>query len=75
MTGNKKCARLATVAFLQEMSGPIPASATSTSARGTTNGVNAGGPTETFVPVSASEMSGKSVIQKITNTSATNTRF
>ncbi len=39
------------------------------------NGRNAGGPTETLVPVTASEMSGKNVTQKITNTIATSTRF
>ena len=48
------------------MIGPIPDSPTTAIASGTTNGRNAGGPTETWVPVIASEMSGKNVSQKIT---------
>ena len=46
-----------------------------TSASGTTNGRNVGGPTDTMVPVIASEMSGKKVNQKMTAVSATRTRF
>ncbi len=57
------------------MIGPTPDSNTTISASGTTNGRNAGGPTETCVPVIASEISGKNVTQKITSASATSTRF
>ena len=57
------------------MIGPMPDSSTRISASGTMNGRNAGGPTDTLVPVSASEISGKNVIQKITNTIPTSTRF
>ena len=57
------------------MIGPIPDSSTRISAKGTMNGRNAGGPTDTLVPVSASEISGKNVTQKITNTIPTSTRF
>ena len=67
--------RFATVTRRQAMIGPIPDSSTSTSASGTMNGRNAGGPTDTFVPVTASEISGKNVIQKMTNTIATSTTF
>ena len=67
--------RLATVTRRQAMIGPIPDRSTRISASGTMNGRNAGGPTDTLVPVTASEMSGKNVIQKITNTIATSTRF
>ena len=57
------------------MIGPMPDSSTRISASGTMNGRNAGGPTETFVPVTASEISGKNVIQNTTNTIPTSTRF
>ena len=53
----------------------MPASATTTSASGSTNWLNVGGPTDTWVPVIASEISGKNVNQKITAVSATSTRF
>ena len=75
-TGKTKLRRrLATVTRRQAMIGPTPESSTRTSASGTMNGLNAGGPTETLVPVIASEISGKNVTQKITNTIATSTRF
>src|SRR6185437_11524774 len=67
--------RLATVTRRQAMIGPMPDSSTSTSASGTMNGRNAGGPTDTLVPVTASEISGKNVTQKTTNTIATSTTF
>ena len=67
--------RLATVTRRQAMIGPMPDSSTSKSASGTMNGRNAGGPTDTLVPVTASEISGKNVTQKTTNTIATSTRF
>ena len=67
--------RLATVTRRQAMIGPMPDSATRISARGTMNGRKAGGPTEILFPVRASEISGKKVIQKITNTIPTSTRF
>ena len=71
-----KCLRrFATVARRHEISGPTPLSSTRISASGTTNGVKAGGPTETLVPVTASEISGNSVTQKITKVIATSTMF
>ena len=71
-----KCRRrLAAVARRHEISGPTPVSSTRISASGTTNGVNAGGPTETLVPVTACEISGNSVTQKITKVIATSTMF
>jgi len=69
------CRRFATVARRQEIIGPIPMRSTRISAIGTTTSLNAGGPTATLLPVITSEMSGKSVSQKITNAIATSTRF
>ncbi len=66
---------LATVTRLHAMIGPMPDSSTMMIASGTTNGLNAGGPTEISVPVIASEISGKKVIQKMTAASATSNRF
>ena len=57
------------------MIGPMPESSTRISASGTMNGRKAGGPTEILVPVTAWEISGKNVIQKITKTIDTSTRF
>ncbi len=75
-TGSVKLRRrFATVTLRQAIIGPTPESSTRISASGTMNGRNAGGPTDTLVPVTASEMSGKNVTQKITNTIATSTRF
>ena len=75
-TGSAKLRRrLATVTRRHAMIGPIPDSSTRTSASGTMNGRNAGGPTDTLVPVSACEISGKNVIQKTTSTIATSTMF
>ena len=67
--------RLRSVTRRQAMIGPIPDRSTRISASGTTKGLNAGGPTDTCVPVIASEISGKNVTQKITSASATSTRF
>ena len=55
--------------------GPMPISATSTSASGVTTRLNQGGPTLASVPVTASEMSGKNVPQNTTRQSATSTRL
>ena len=55
--------------------GPIPESRTSTSAIGVVRRSNQGGPTLAFSPVSASEMSGKKVPQKITRQRPTSTRL
>ena len=66
---------MAGVTRRQAMIGPMPDSATTTSASGTTKRANTGGPTEVCVPVIASEMSGKNVSQKMTAVSATSTRF
>ena len=65
----------ASVTRRHAMIGPIPDSTTSSSAIGTTNRRNAGGPTDDCVPVIASEMSGKNVSQKITAVIATSTMF
>ena len=51
----------------QASTGPIPESSTSTSASGVVSRSNQGGPTLASVPVSASEISGKKVPQKITS--------
>src|SRR5262249_10843364 len=66
---------LDTVTRRHAMIGPIPESSTTMIAIGTTNGRKAGGPTDTSVPVMASEISGQNVIQKITAVSASSTRF
>src|SRR5438874_9864741 len=58
--------RVDAVTRRQASTGPIPASSTSTSARGVVRLLNHGGPTLSFWPVMASEMSGKKVPQKIT---------
>ena len=51
----------------QASTGPIPVSSTSTSASGVVRRLNQGGPTLASVPVTASEISGKKVPQKITS--------
>jgi hypothetical protein len=63
------------VARLHAIIGPIPDSSTSTSASGTVYLSNHGGPTDALLPVSASEISGKNVPQKITKQSPTSTRL
>ena len=55
--------------------GPIAVSSTSTSASGATSRLNQGGPTLASVPVTASEISGKNVPQRITRQSPTSTRL
>ena len=59
----------------QASTGPIPDSSTSTSASGVVSRSNQGGPTLAFVPVSASEISGKNVPHMITRQSPTSTRL
>src|SRR5919204_4170590 len=65
----------ASVTRRQAITGPIPDKSTSTSASGTVYRSNHGGPTLDFVPVTASEISGKNVPQKITKQSPTSTRL
>jgi hypothetical protein len=75
-TGNAKLRlSLAGVTRRHAMIGPIPESATTIRARGTTKWANTGGPTDVCVPVIASEMSGKKVSQNTTAASATSTMF
>ena len=66
---------LAAVARRQAIAGPMPDSSTSTSASGTVYWSNHGGPTAAFLPVTASEMSGKKVPQNTTKASPTSTRL
>ena len=61
--------------FRHASTGPTPVSSTSTSASGVVSRSNHGGPTVSSVPVSASEMSGKNVPQRITRQSPTSTRL
>src|SRR4029079_1699311 len=63
------------VARRHAISGPIPDSSTSTSVSGTVYWSNHGGPTDAWLPVTASEISGKNVPQKITKQSPTSTRL
>ena len=75
-TGKAKLRRsLAGVIRRQGMIGPMPARATMAIASGSTNGRNAAWPTLISLPVSAWEMSGKNVTQKMTSASATSNMF
>ena len=65
----------ATVPRRQASIGPIPASSTSSRASGVVIRSKNGGPTLSFVPVIASEISGKYVPQAMTTHSATSTRL